>query len=77
MRIITLSAADEVNDQARDKACAQVATRHDGSRKSLASYVHAAVGQTADNCFHGAIQALLNVGAGSKINRDKMKECWL
>jgi hypothetical protein len=50
---------------------------NDGFRKWIASYVHAAIVQTADNCFHGAIQALLKVDAGSNINRDKMKECRL
>jgi hypothetical protein len=47
MRNIPLSAAEELIDQARDKARAQGATLNDEFRKWLASYVQAANGQTS------------------------------
>ena len=77
MRNITLSAADEVIDQARDKARAQGVAGNEGFRKWIASYVQAAIMKTADNCFRSVMQGLPNVDAGSDINRDEMKECWL
>jgi len=49
MRNITLSAADQLIDQARDKARAQGVTLNDEFRKWLASYVQAGDRQSAVN----------------------------
>jgi hypothetical protein len=46
-----------------------------GFQKWIASYVHAAIRQTADNCFRSGIQAPLSLDAGINANRDDMKEC--
>ena len=74
MRNITLSAADELIDQARDKARAQGVTLNDEFRKWLASYVQATDGQTAVNRFRGVMQALPHADAGRSFSRDEMNE---
>lgn len=74
MRNIPLSAAEELIDQARDKARAQGATLNDEFRKWLASYVQAADGQTAVNRFRGVMQALPHADAGRSFSRDEMNE---
>ena len=74
MRNITLSAADELIDQAREKARAQGVTLNDEFRKWLASYVQAADGQTAVNRFRSVMQALPTADAGRSFTRDEMNE---
>ena len=74
MRNITLSAADQLIDQARDKARAQGLTLNDEFRKWLASYVQAADGQSAVNRFRSVMQAMPDVNAGRTFSRDEMNE---
>ena len=74
MRNITLSAADELIDQARDKARAQGVTLNDEFRKWLTSYVQAAGGETAVNRFRSVMQALPNADAGRSFTREEMNE---
>ena len=74
MRNITLSATDQLIDQARDKARAQGVTLNDEFRKWLASYVQAADGQSAVNRFRSVIQALPEADAGRSFTRDEMNE---
>jgi len=74
MRNITLSAADELIDKARDKARAQGLTLNDEFRKWLADYVQAADGQTAVNRFRSVMQALPTAEAGRIFSRDEMSE---
>ena len=74
MRNITLSAAERLIDQARDKARAQGLTLNDEFRKWLASYVQAADGQSAVNRFRSVMQAMPDVNAGRTFSRDEMNE---
>ena len=74
MRNITLSAADQLIDQARDKARAQGVTLNDEFRKWLASYVETNDGQSAVNRFRSVMQALPNADAGRSFSRDEMNE---
>lgn len=74
MRNITLSAADQLIDQARDKARAQGVTLNDEFRKWLASYVQEADGQAAINRFRSVMQILPNADAGRSFTRDEMNE---
>ena len=74
MRNITLSAADQLIDQARDKARAQGVTLNDEFRKWLASYVQAADGQSAVNRFRSVMQAMPDANAGRTFSRDEMNE---
>ena len=74
MRNITLSAADQLIDQAREKARAQGVTLNDEFRKWLASYVQAADGQSAVNRFRSVMQALLYADAGRSFTREEMNE---
>ena len=74
MRNITLSATDQLIDQARDKARAQGVTLNDEFRKWLASYVQAADGQSAVNRFRSVMQALPQADAGRSFTREEMNE---
>ena len=74
MRNITLSATDQLIDQARDKARAQGVTLNDEFRKWLASYVQAADGQTAVSRFRSVMQALPHADAGRSFTREEMNE---
>ena len=74
MRNITLSATDQLIDQAREKARAQGVTLNDEFRKWLASYVQADSGQSAVNRFRQVMQALPNADAGRGFTRDEMNE---
>ncbi len=74
MRNVTLSAADQLIDQARDKARAQGVTLNDEFRKWLASYVQEADGQTAVNRFRSVMQGLPSTDAGRSFTRDEMNE---
>ena len=74
MRNITLSAADQLIDQAREKARAQGVTLNDEFRKWLASYVQAADGQSAVSRFRSVMQALPQADAGRSFTRDEMNE---
>ena len=74
MRNITLSATDQLIDQARDKARAQGVTLNDEFRKWLCSYVQAADGQSAVNRFRSVMQALPKADAGRSFTRDEMNE---
>ena len=74
MRNITLSAADQLIDQARDKARAQGVTLNDEFRKWLASYVEANGGQSAVNRFRSVMQSLPNADAGRAFTRDEMND---
>ena len=74
MRNVTLSAADQLIDQARDKARAKGVTLNDEFRRWLATYVEANDGQSAVNRFRSVMQALPNVDAGRSFSRDEMNE---
>ena len=74
MRNVTLSAADQLIDQARDKARAKGLTLNDEFRKWLATYIEANDGQSAVNRFRSVMQALPNVDAGRSFSRDEMNE---
>ncbi len=74
MRNITLSAADQLIDQAREKARSQGVTLNDEFRKWLASYVQADDGQSAVNRFRSVMQALPQADAGRSFSRDEMNE---
>ena len=74
MRNVTLSAADHLIDQAREKARAQGVTLNDEFRKWLASYVQEADGLSAVNRFRSVMQALPNADAGRSFTRDEMNE---
>ena len=74
MRNITLSASDQLIDQARDKARAQGVTLNDEFRKWLASYVQAGDGQSAVNRFRSVMQALPQADAGRSFTRDEMNK---
>ena len=74
VRNITLSAADQLIDQARDKARAQGVTLNDEFRKWLASYVQAGDGQSAVNRFRSVMQALPQADAGRAFTREEMNE---
>ena len=74
MRNITLSATDQLIDQARDKARAQGVTLNDEFRKWLASYVQSGDGQSAVNRFRSVMQALPQADAGRIFSRDEMNE---
>ena len=74
MRNITLSAADQLIDQARDKARAQGVTLNDVFRKWLASYVQASDGQAAVSRFRAVMQALPDADAGRSFTREEMNE---
>ena len=74
MRNITLSAAEQLIDLARDKARAQGVTLNDEFRKWLASYVQAGDGQTAVNRFRSVMRALPQADAGRTFTRDEMNE---
>ena len=74
MRNITLSAADQLIDQARDKARAQGVTLNDEFRKWLASYVEASDGQSAVSRFRSVMQSLPNADSGRAFTRDEMND---
>ena len=74
MRNITLSAADALIDQAREKARAQGVTLNDEFRKWLASYVQEQDSKTAVERFRAVMQTLPVVDAGRAFNRDEMNE---
>jgi len=74
MRNITLSAADQLIDQAREKTRAQGVTLNDEFRKWLASYVQAADGQTVFKRFRSVMQALPHADAGRSFTREEMNE---
>ena len=74
MRNVTLSAADQLIDQARDKARAKGVTLNDEFRQWLASYVQAPDGQSAVNRFRSVMQALPKTDAGRSFTRDEMNE---
>ena len=74
MRNVTLSAADQLIDQAREKARAKGVTLNDEFRKWLATYVEANDGQSAVNRFRSVMQALPNTDAGRAFTRDEMNE---
>jgi len=74
MRNITLSAADQLIDQARAKARAQGLTLNDEFRKWLASYVQAGDRQSAVDHFRSVLQALPKVDAGRTFTREEMNE---
>ena len=74
MRNVTLSAADQLIDQARDKARAKGVTLNDEFRQWLASYVQAPDGQSAVNRFRSVMQALPQADAGRSFTRDEMNE---
>ena len=74
MRNVTLSAADQLIDQARDKARAKGVTLNDEFRSWLATYVEANDGQSAVNRFRSVMQALPNLDAGRSFSRDEMNE---
>ena len=73
MRNITLSAADQLIDQARDKARAKGVTLNDEFRKWLATYVEANDGQSAVNRFRSVMQALPHADAGRTFTREEMR----
>ena len=72
MRNITLSAADTLIDQAREKARSQGVSLNDEFRKWLVSYVAAHDGQSAVDRFRSVMQALPAVDAGRSFSRDEM-----
>ena len=74
VRNITLSASDQLIDQARDKARSQGGFLNDEFRKWLASYVQAGDGQSAVNRFRSVMQALPQADAGRSFTRDEMTE---
>ena len=74
MRNITLSAADQLIDQARDKARAKGVTLNDEFRQWLASYVQVPDGQSAVNRFRSVMQSLPQLDAGRTFTRDEMNE---
>ena len=74
MRNITLSAADQLIDKARDKARAQGVTLNDEFRKWLASYVQTGDGQSAVNRFRSVMQSLPHADAGRTFTREEMNE---
>ena len=74
MRNVTLSAADQLIDQARDKARAKGVTLNDEFRKWLTGYVQETDGQSAVNRFRSVMQALPNANAGRSFSRDEMNE---
>ena len=74
MRNITLSATDQLIDQARDKARAQGVTLNDEFRKWLASYVQVGDGQSAVDRFRSVMQAMPHADAGRTFNREEMNE---
>ena len=74
MRKITLSASDQLIDQARDKARSQGGSLNDEFRKWLASYVQAGDGQSAVNRFRSVMQALPQADAGRSFTRDEMNK---
>ena len=74
MRNVTLSAADQLIDQAREKARAKGLTLNDEFRKWLATYVEANDGQSAVNRFRSVMQALPNADAGRAFTREEMNE---
>ena len=74
VRNITLSASDQLIDQARDKARSQGGSLNDEFRKWLASYVQAGDGQSAVNRFRSVMQALPQADAGRSFTRDEMTE---
>ena len=74
MRNVTLSAADQIIDQARDKARAKGVTLNDEFRSWLARYVQETDGQSAVNRFRSVMQALPNADAGRSFSRDEMNE---
>ena len=74
MRNITLSAAEQLIDQARDKARAQGVTLNDEFRKWLASYVQASDGQAAVSRVRAVMQELPDADAGRSFTREEMNE---
>ena len=74
MRNITLSATDQLIDQARDKARAQGVTLNDEFRKWLASYVQVGDGQSAVDRFRSVMQAMPHAEAGRTFTREEMNE---
>ena len=73
MRNITLSAADALIDQAREKARTQGVTLNDEFRKWLASYVQGQDSQSAVERFRAVMQTLPAVDAGRAFSRDELK----
>ena len=74
MRNITLSAAEQLIDQAREKARAQGVSLNDEFRKWLASYVQVGNPQDAVARFRSVMQAMPAVDAGRTFGRDEMNE---
>ena len=74
MRNVTLSAADQLIDQARDKARAKGVTLNEEFRKWLTGYVQETDGQSAVNRFRSVMQALPHADAGRSFTRDEMNE---
>ena len=74
MRNITLSATDQLIDQAREKARAQGVSLNDEFRKWLASYVQDSNPQDAVARFRSVMQAMPAVDAGRTFGRDEMNE---
>jgi hypothetical protein len=74
MRNITLSAAEQLIDQAREKARAQGVSLNDEFRKWLASYVQDGNPQDAVARFRSVMQAMPAVDAGRTFGRDEMNE---
>lgn len=74
MRNITLSAADTLIDQAREKARAKGVTLNDEFRQWLVSYVQEQTAQDAVVRFRAVMQALPMVDAGRNFSRDEMNE---
>ena len=74
MRNITLSATDQLIDQAREKARAQGVSLNDEFRKWLASYVQDGNPQDAVARFRSVMQAMPAVDAGRTFGRDEMNE---
>lgn len=72
MRNITLSAADDLIDQARDKAKVRGVSLNDEFRTWLASYVQGQDGQSAVDRFRSVMQTLPHAQAGRTFSRDEM-----
>ncbi|MES2943837.1 MAG: hypothetical protein V4772_13290 [Pseudomonadota bacterium] len=74
MRNITLSAADTLIDQAREKTRAKGVTLNDEFRQWLASYVQEQSAQDAILRFRAVMQALPALDAGRSFSRDEMNK---
>ena len=74
MRNITLSTAEQLIDQAREKARARGVSLNDEFRKWLASYVQDGNPQDAVARFRLVMQAMPAEDAGRTFGRDEMNE---